>query len=244
MICLIWKQPSMHLLLLTTVLGVVVAQTPKPHVVHASATSASTVPRFPLECQRIAQNALAGSTYPMGSTARVFGIWCPWVLKIEIRFVQSECKLPFRKQSSRDYHVEISEVCWCDNNTNIFVITHYRNETFNCCNLFQFCLVMGHQRRIVYRELLLLAYGTTVFSHAGEKIIQNYGINSYNKFILDLYIVVMIYDWFLTNKRSRKPKDQPRIDNPEKLATWHMPKTNKTKNTPQQKKTVIQYDPR
>ena len=67
----------MHLLLLTTVLGVVVAQTPKPHVVHASATSASTVPRFPLECQRIAQNALAGSTYPMGSTARVFGIWCP-----------------------------------------------------------------------------------------------------------------------------------------------------------------------
>ena len=103
---------------------------------------------------------------------------------------------------------------------------------------------MGHQQRIVYRELLLLAYGTTVFSHAGEKIIQNYGINSYYKFILDLYIVVMIYDWFLTNKRSRKPKDQPRIDNPEKLATWHMPKTNKTKNTPQQKKTVIQYDPR
>ena len=56
------------------------AQTPKPHIVHASASSessASTVPRFPLECQHIVQNALAGSTYPMGSTARVFSIWCP-----------------------------------------------------------------------------------------------------------------------------------------------------------------------
>ena len=199
MICFSWKQPSMHLLLLTTVLGVVVAQTPKPpsSYVSASASSSSTVPRFPLECQHIVQKALAGSTYPMGSIARVFGISCPWVLKIEIRFVQNECKLPFRKQSSRDYHVEMSEVCWCDNNTNLFVITHYRIETFTCCNSFKFCFVMCHQRRIVYRELLLLAYGTTVFSLTGEKIIQNYGTNSYYKFILDLYIVVMIFDWFL-----------------------------------------------